>query len=51
MILSGAVVAVDNKCALEKTVYGNAMELRMFLVLLACIDVVINSNSDNYYYY
>lgn len=37
MILSGAVVAVDNKCALEKTVYGNAMESWIFLPSTTCL--------------
>lgn len=37
MILSGAVVAVDNKCALEKTVYDNAMKLWVFLPSTTCL--------------
>lgn len=37
MILSGAVVAVDNKCALEKTVYDNAMESWIFLSSTTCL--------------
>lgn len=37
MILSGAVVAVDNKCALEKAVYGNAVESWIFLPSITCL--------------
>lgn len=51
MILSGAVVAVDNKCALENSMYGNARESWIFLPTTSCLHRCCYNNSNGNYYY
>lgn len=50
MILSGAVVAVDNKCALEKTVYSNVKESWIFRSTASCLHQCCYNNSNGNYY-